>query len=269
MSVPYFRQALTGLSAPSSNKLKQICKLCCQAHIRVEPALNDFGSSDILETHASRALQQTKSSHGFVEAASHWRYAGMQAVEASSGTLRAIVRELQEVVAAYTELALVEVPKQEQASATIPKCAPTFARRVEGRRHVPVLSAPVAAQADGGYEELPYVAKVLPGIRYLGGQSAPKLIGVQDNFAKVRVLQLSRLVLAFRDACRPIHRCVHVHACMCNCRHASIPFVAPASVHIAMYWFLVSPVSSNSATTRRCSATATSPRATTTCGRTW
>ena len=110
----------------------------------------------------------------------------MQMVSEQGGRHRAQVAELQDAIAAYTELALASIPPTKRASATVAQVAPRMQRGVAGKQHCPVLSLPVEVRPDGKYEGLPYVKRVLPGIRFVGGINVPKLIEVEDNFGQVR-----------------------------------------------------------------------------------
>eukprot|EP00892_Ulva_mutabilis_P002510 jgi/Ulvmu1/1225/UM109_0023.1 len=106
----------------------------------------------------------------------------LQDVAGRSPALREAVAQLRVVAQGYVAIAQ-KVPTQEHRKGA------TFAQMglgraadaVTGKAAVPVLSLPVAPRADGVYEGLPYVAKVLPHIRFVGGVHAPKCIDVVDS----------------------------------------------------------------------------------------
>lgn len=110
----------------------------------------------------------------------------MQDAKGRSADLPRLLSELRTVVAGYVAIA-TKVPTQEhRKGATFAQMG--LARPVDaitGKTAVPVLSLPVAPRPDAVYEGLPYVAKVLPNIKFVGGVHAPKCIDVVDSHGQV------------------------------------------------------------------------------------
>lgn len=109
-----------------------------------------------------------------------------QEAKGRSADLPRLLSELRTVVGGYVAIA-TKVPTQEhRKGATFAQMG--LARSVDavtGKTSVPVLSLPVAPRPDAVYEGLPYVAKVLPNIKFVGGVHAPKCIDVVDSHGQV------------------------------------------------------------------------------------
>lgn len=127
----------------------------------------------------------------------------MQEVAGRSPGLKKAAAELRVVADGYMTIAR-KVPTQEhrKGASFTQMGLSRAADAVAGKAAVPLLSLPVAPRPDGVYEGLPYVVKVLPSIRFVGGLHAPKCIDVVDSHGQVRPgprQPLSRVVMHERD----------------------------------------------------------------------
>lgn len=117
------------------------------------------------------------------------RLRDLQVVASRSKQLKDIIAELAVVIRGYEEIAAANVVNSRPGQQfTLAAIAPEATGHLRGKTHVPVLTAAVAVQPDGRYDDVPYVAKVQPGVRLVGGINKPRQIIVEDNFHKVRSL---------------------------------------------------------------------------------
>lgn len=112
----------------------------------------------------------------------------VQNVARASKELKTTVSELKDVVRGYKELAAAKVPQDKinnRDTVSIASVALHASGLIRGRSTVPVLSVAVQVQRDRDYADLPYVAKVHPMIKFVGGINAPKKVVVEDSKGKV------------------------------------------------------------------------------------